>query len=206
MQLYVDSGFLSPYAMSAYVALRVKGLAPDLITVDLEASENLSDRFFVTSATSRVPTLVDEDFSLSESSAIAEYLEDKMPSPNLYPRSMRERAKARQVQAWLRSDLMALRQERPTNVIFVESISSPLSAAALIAKNKLIRAAIFLLKNSGGHLFESWSIADTDLALMLKRLVANDDSIPESLIDYADRQWHHPAIQEWVALSRATKA
>jgi len=55
-------------------------------------------------------------------------------------------------------------------------------------------------------LFESWSIADTDLALMLKRLVANDDLIPESLIDYADRQWHHPAIQEWVALSRATKA
>jgi len=129
MQLYVDSGFLSPYAMSAYVALRVKGVAPDLITVDLKASENLSERFFVASATSRVPTLVDEDFSLSESSAIAEYLEDKMPSSNLYPRSMRERAKARQVQAWLRSDLMALRQERPTNVIFVESISSPLSAA-----------------------------------------------------------------------------
>ena len=101
---------------------------------------------------------------------------------------------------------MALRQERPTNVIFVESISSPLSAAALIAKNKLIRVAIFLLKNSGGHLFESWSIADTDLALMLKRLVANGDSIPESLIDYADRQWHHPAIQEWVAFSRETKA
>ncbi len=83
MQLYVDSRFLSPYAMSAYVALRVKGVAPDLITVDLEASENLSDRFFVDSVTSRVPTLVDKDFSLSESSAIAEYLEDRMPSSAL---------------------------------------------------------------------------------------------------------------------------
>ncbi len=116
--LYVDAQFASPYAMSVFVALHEEKLPFEITTIDLSANANHEPRYVVTSLTRRVPTLVHDDFSLSESSAIAEPVEP------------RARARARQVQAWLRSDLMPIRQERSTEVVFYGSAKPPLSAEA----------------------------------------------------------------------------
>ena len=149
-----------------------------------------------------MPTLVDGNFSISESSAIAEYLEDLQPTPNLYPKSILDRAKARQIQAWLRSDLLALRQDRPTEVIFYKPTASELTQAGKLASEKLIKTANLLLSDQRANLFGSWTIADVDLALMLNRLIFNGDPVPESLKTYAAQQWQHPAVQEWMTFKR----
>jgi glutathione S-transferase len=114
MLLYVDSQFASPYAMSVFVCLREKDLPFDVETIDLSAKENHRSAFATTSITRRVPTLVHDGFALSESSAIGEYIDELFPGVALYPADPRYRARARQVQAWLRSDLMPIRNERPT--------------------------------------------------------------------------------------------
>ena len=202
MRLFVDSKFISPYAMSAFVAIRAKGLNVDFETVDLAGKQNLIDSFFQTSVTNRVPTLVDGDFSISESSANAEYLEEKFPTANLYPKNIQDRAKARQIQAWLRSDLLALRQDRPTEVIFYKPSTIELTSDGKIASDKLCKVAIMSLGDGRNYLFGSWSIADTDLAIMLNRLIFNNDPVPMLLKRYAAHQWQHPAIQEWLALKR----
>ena len=202
MRLFVYSKFVSPYALSAFVALRVKGLDVELDTIDLATRQNLDDDFFQTSVTSRVPTLIVDNFSISESSAIAEYLEELQPTPNLYPQNIQDRAKARQIQAWLRSDLLALRQDRPTEVIFCKPTAEKLTPAGKVAADKLIKSATLLLKDSKSNLFGSWSIADVDLALMLNRLIFNGDPVPSLLKQYAAQQWQHPAIQEWMAIKR----
>ena len=75
-RLYVDSQFASPYAMSVFVALTEKGIDFQMSTVDLQALENQAEAYTALSQTQRVPTLVDGDFALSESSAITEYLEN----------------------------------------------------------------------------------------------------------------------------------
>src|SRR5262245_38246843 len=102
LQLYIDARYLSPYAMSAFVVLHEKELPFEVKPVDLGARENQKPGFAALSGTRRVPTLVHGDFTLSESSAIAEYLEDVFPDRPVYPRNPRERARARQIQAWLR--------------------------------------------------------------------------------------------------------
>ena len=56
-----------------------------------------------------------------------EYLEELYPDTAIYPKDIQARARARQIQAWLRSDLVALRTERPTDVIFIQPKSTPLS-------------------------------------------------------------------------------
>jgi glutathione S-transferase len=71
MLLYVDAQFASPYAMSVFVALHEKNLPFDTVTVDLAANENHEAEFAGRSLTRPVPTLLHDDFSLSESSAIA---------------------------------------------------------------------------------------------------------------------------------------
>lgn len=202
LRLYVDAQFTSPYALSAFVVLREKGIDFEIKTLDLDASENQTVDYANLSLTRRVPTLVQGDFALSESSAITEYLEEVFPQVPVYPQDPRQRAKARQVQAWLRSDLLPIRQERSTLVVFYGQTYGPLSQSAESAANKLIDAAQALLAGNREYLFGEWSIADVDLAVMLNRLILNGDTVPTALVAYAKRQWQRPSVQEWVGLQR----
>jgi len=188
--------------MSAFVTLHEKGLSFEMKTLNLAAQENKEPGFAALSLTRRVPTLVHKDFSLSESSAISEYLEELFPQAPVYPREPRARARARQVQAWLRSDLMPIRQERSTEVMFHRPTKVPLSAEARASAEKLFAAAGTLLSTNAPNLFGEWCIADTDLALMLNRLVLNGDSVPERLAAYARHQWQRPSVQLWVKHER----
>jgi glutathione S-transferase len=198
IQLYTDSQFASPYAMSVFIALVEKALPFKVVTLDLAAQENTHPEYARTSLTQRVPTLVDGQFTLSESSAITEYLNEVYPGPLLYPWLPTERARARQIQAWLRSDLMALRQERSTEVIFYRQTSVPLTPSGRADVQKLIAVASELLSPGEENLFQTWCIADVDLSLMLNRLVMNGDAIPAFLEQYAHRQWQRESIQRWI--------
>ena len=202
LTLFVDAQYASPYAMSAFVALTVKQLPFELRTVDLSASANHAPAFAGLSLTRRVPTLVHDGFALSESSAIDEYVDEVFAGPALYPSDPKLKARARQVQAWLRSDLMPIRMERSTEVVFYGAPAPALSNVAAAAAGKLFAAAESLLPAGQDHLCGQWSIADVDLALMLNRLVLNGDQVPLRLADYARRQWAHPAVQRWVAFER----
>lgn len=196
--LYVDAQFASPYAMSVFVALEEKKLSFDIKTINLAAKANHAPKFASTSLTRRVPTLVHSGFALSESSAIAEYLDDIFPDVPLYPVGLHDRARARQVQAWLRSDLLPIRQDRSTEVVFYGPTKAALSAEAKASADKLFFAAESLLPTGAENLFGQWCIADADLALMLNRLVLNGDPVPERLVAYARRQWQRPSVQLWV--------
>jgi glutathione S-transferase len=202
MILYVDANFASPYALVSFVSLLEKGLAFDIEALDLVAQANQDPGFAKTSITRRVPTLVHDDFALSESSAICEYLDETFPGTRLYPEKPRERARARQVQAWLRSDLMPIRDERPTFVVFCGAKRPALSPQAREAADKLFSAALSLLDGRAENLFGDWSIADVDLAMMLQRLIALGDPIPKRLADYAALQWRRPTVQEWIHRAR----
>lgn len=202
LRLYVDSQFTSPYAMSVFVALHEAGLPFEIETVDLGAKLNQAPSFAQLSRTQRVPTLVHDGFSLSESSAITEYLNDVFPAGRFYPTELQAKAKARQIQAWLRSDLMPIRQERSTNVVFYGAKGQPLSAAALVSAEKLFAAADAWLADGAENLCGQWSLADVDLSLMLQRLALHGDPVPEKLRAYATRQWQRPSVQGWVNQSR----
>lgn len=204
-KLFVDNQFKSPYAMSAYVALIEKGIPFDIKTIDLDSRQNFTQTYCDISLTARVPTLQHGNFCLSESTAIIEYLEEIFPAPDypiVLPQSKIDRAKARQIQAWLRSDLGSIREERPTDVIFLQPVTTALSESAQVALKKLIRVADRLISPHHQNLFGQWCIADTDLALMLNRLVLNGDEIPEKLKNYANFQWQRPSIQQWVQQQR----
>jgi glutathione S-transferase len=202
MLLYADAQLTSPYAMSVFVALTEKQLSFELRTLDLAVGANNQPDYAKTSLTQRVPTLIDGNFALSESSAIAEYLNEAYPHPPLFPTDLQQRARARQVQAWLRSDFLQLRQERPTPTIFYRPIATPLSPAAQLAAQKLCAAATDLLGHGGENLFGAWSIADVDMALMLNRLIMNGDDVPSDLVRYAQTQWQRPSVQQWVRMAR----
>lgn len=206
LKLYVNSEFSSPYAMSVFVTLKEKGIPFELVTMDLNAGQHRQADYRDLALNGRIPALVHGDFVLTESSAISEYLEDVFPAPEykaVYPHTSQQRARAREIQAWLRSDLMPIREERSTLTVFHAPATQPLSPEARAAADKLIRAAGKLL--NGPNLFGDWSIADTDLAMMLQRLVHSGDEVPARLKEYANAQWQREPIQQWLALVEKAK-
>jgi len=202
--LWSDANFFSPYVMSVYVALAEKGLTFSLKTVDLDSGEHLKPQWQGYALTRRVPVLEIDGFELSESSAIDEYLEDHFAPPEwerIYPHDLQKRARARQIQAWLRSDLVPIRTERSTDVVFAGVKKPALSEEGLSSARKLIETASSLLAQGNPNLFGEWCIADTDLALMLNRLILNGDDVPQLLVDYATFQWQRASVQRYLALS-----
>lgn len=200
LTLYVDSKMTSPYALACFVTLVEKQLPFELKKIDLEAAEHQQPPYRDLALTGRVPTLVHGELVLNESSAIIEYLEEAFPAPayaRVLPADLVKRAKARQVQAWIRSDLMTLRAERSTEVIFIAPSMTRLSEAGQAAADRLVRIAERLI--DGDNLFGDWSIADTDLAVMLNRLVQNGDPVPQRIAAYACAQWQRPSVQAWLA-------
>jgi len=207
IKLYVGADFVSAFAMSTFVALKEKQLKFELVTLDLKARENYQPGYRDLSLTCKIPTLVHEGFALSESSAIAEYLDEIAPQPQkLFPQDTRQRARARQLQAWLRSDLLVIRKERPADLIYFGKKDTPLSDDALAAVDRLFFVADRLLKGGADHLFGDWSIADTDLAIMLNRLLANGDHVPARLAAYVRRQWDRDSIRAWMDIERTAPA
>lgn len=206
LHLTVDAQYCSPYAMSVYVALQEKQLPFTLSTLDLGAGANHAPAYAFSSLTARVPALQHGEFVLSESTAITEYLQDNFTGPVLYPQQAQDKARARQIQAWLRSDLLSLREERDTLVVFYRPETAPLSDSGQRAAHKLLRVAEQLLLPGRDHLFAQWSIVDVDLALMLNRLRLNGDALPQRLADYAALQWQRPSVRQWLELERPALA
>ena len=207
--LYSNTSGTSPYVLSVFAALREKGLAFDLEPVALDQGAQHEGAFVAQSITSRVPVLADGDFALSESSAIVEYLEDAYAPPTharVLPEDVKDRARARQIMAWVRSDLMPIRVERSAEHVFYPhsevSPFAPLSDQGRRAVAKLYAVADRLVPEGGGHLFGAWCVADTDLAMMLQRMLKTSNDVPAKLRAYAEAQWQRPAVQEFVAQKR----
>jgi glutathione S-transferase len=202
LTLYADARLTSPWVMSVFVTLTEKAIPFRTRTIDLDAVENHTPGFARVSPTRRVPTIVHGDFHVSESSAITEYLEAAYQAPGhapVYPSGKRERALARQVQAWLRSDLLPLREERSTQTIFLNTpLDRELSDRAKASAEKLIAVAGNLIADGARNMFATWCIADTDLALMLQRLIVNGDSVPSALQAYAEHQWQRTSVRQWL--------
>lgn len=203
LTLYVDSKFISPWALTAFVALEEKGLPYRLETRALESKQTFAADY--QARTQRVPALRRGDFWLAESTAIAEYLAESFPfpkHPRLFPSNLEQRATCREVQSWLRSDLLPLRQERPTSTLWGAPATTPLSAAGEETAQRLVKVATSLLSHGGTSLFEQWCIADVDLTVMLQRLNLNGYALPPALKNYADANWQRPSLAKWNALRR----
>src|SRR3984885_15066580 len=96
MKLY--SGPLSMFGAKAEIALHEKGIDFELVMVPFEMKTLYQPKHPEVARINpkrQVPVLVDGDLELFDSTQIFEYLEDRHPSPALWPREPGARARAR---------------------------------------------------------------------------------------------------------------
>jgi glutathione S-transferase len=83
---------LSTYARRVRIALFEKNIEAQLVEVDMPGRAHKREPYLSLNPYGRVPTLVDEDLVLYESTAILEYLEATHPQPSLLPADVKQRA------------------------------------------------------------------------------------------------------------------
>ena len=91
MRLY--SYFYSSTSYRVRIALALKGLAFDILPVNLRADAQRDPEYLARNPSGGVPLLQDDDFSLSQSLAIIDYLDQTHPQPRLIPLEPRLRAR-----------------------------------------------------------------------------------------------------------------
>jgi glutathione S-transferase len=203
MVLYIDRFWISPYSFSTYVALLEKQLSFRVIEIALDQQQQKSSAYLEVSFTGRVPTFVDGKIHLSESSAIAEFLEDSYPDKKLFPEKIEDRAYARMIMAWLRSDFTLLRAELPSHTMFYEKAMDSLSDGALSETRKLLTFCDrFIGKNHDHQLFTNWCLADAEISFMLHRLILNEHKLPPKIVEYAEANWSRHSVEQFVKRSR----
>ena len=100
MKLY--AGPLSLFSGKVRIALDEKGFQCELVSVPFSRAEGYQPKHpdvLAANPKGQVPVLVDGDVTLYDSTIILEYLEDRHPTPPLYPRDVATRARCRQLEA-----------------------------------------------------------------------------------------------------------
>lgn len=166
-RLRVIGNYLSPYVRKVLVCLELKGLEYE---VDPIAPFVGNDEFTRLSPLRRIPVLVDGGLVLADSSVICQYLEDRQPTPSLYPRDIADRARARWLEEYADTRLAdgliwrLFHQLAIKRHIFGEA---PNEAVVQHAREVEIPAALDYLEQQlpgDGFVFGALSIADISIA------------------------------------------
>lgn len=108
MQLYDSNRSASAYRVR--LALSVKGLNYKAIPLSMTkgGGQQLLAEYRALNPQGMLPSLVDDDFVLTQSLAIIEYLDETYPTPPLLPADPRQRARARQLAQMIVGDIQSL--------------------------------------------------------------------------------------------------
>jgi glutathione S-transferase len=207
MQLYIGNKNYSSWSMRPWVLMRQAGIEFDEVMVRFDSFDAQSEfkRTLATlSPTGKVPLLVDDGLAVWDTLAIAEYLAEKFPQLNLWPRDARQRARARSICAEMHSGFAALRSACPMNI----EAALPDIGALVWRDRPAVRADVErivqmwrgLLQDHGGPmLFGDFSIADAYYAPVCMRFITYALPLPEDIQAYVQRVRALPGVQAWTS-------
>ena len=118
LTLYTGNKNYSSWSMRAGVLMRQLGIGFDEVKLRLDFSDGSPFRAALARVTpaGRVPVLVDGDFAVWDTLAIAEYLHEAFPAKGVWPADAKPRARARCLCAEMHAGFAALRQHCPMNL------------------------------------------------------------------------------------------
>ena len=115
LKLVIANKNYSSWSLRAWLTLTQAQIPFEEIQL-LLGSKDFAREIARFSPAGRVPVLLDDDFAIWDSLAIAEYLGERFPHSGIWPSESKARARARSVCAEMHSGFAALRSALPMNV------------------------------------------------------------------------------------------
>jgi glutathione S-transferase len=197
----IIGSFVSPYVRKVLACLNLKDVA---YVVDPITPFFGDDEYQRLSPLRRIPVLIDGDFSVSDSTVIASYVEDAYPGHALLPDDPRDRARAR----WLEEYADTRLGDLLIWSLFYQRIVGPLvwgeptdEARVRDALDNGIPAALDYLEGEApddGFLFGEVGLADIAIASFFRNAAYADYEIDAArwpkTAGWVERSLGHPAI------------
>lgn len=170
MKLIIGNKRLSSWSLRPWLVMKHFEIPFEEILIPLDQPET-TQNILKYSPTAKVPVLIDQDIHVWDSLAIVEYLNEKYPEKNLWPKDQTARAHARSVSAEMHSGFTELRKHLSHDLQknLKDFDSSP--AQVDIQRIKQIWTDC-LTKSRGPYLFGDFSIADAMFAPVVNRFVS----------------------------------
>lgn len=200
LTLVIGNKAYSSWSLRPWVFLRHHGIAFEEVRVALYAGDYKS-RITAYSPAGKVPVLVDGGVTVWDSLAILEYLCEKFPQLQGWPREAAARAHARSVCAEMHSGFGNLRQHLTMNARKVIAWREwPPEVAADIARVESLWADCRAKHGAGGpFLFGAFSAADAMYAPVVWRLHGYSVPVGSVTRAYLDAMLALPAMRDWHA-------
>jgi glutathione S-transferase len=199
-QATIIGGPGSPYVRKVLAVCEMKGVAYRLDPIVPFFGD---DRFSELNPLRRIPVFIDDEVSVSDSTVICEYLEERYPSPALLPATPAERARARWIEEFADTRIGDVFIWR----IFYEAVINPFIWQKPRDKEKIARIVAEELPEVMGHLeklapadgflFGAVSIADISVAVSFRNLMW-------ARVELDKARW--PKTLAWVERTTATPA
>jgi len=208
MELVIGTKRWSSWSLRPWLALKRTGQSFKEVEIELRRGEATTADIAAYSPSKLAPALKDGDLVVWDSLAICEYLAEKFPEANLWPRDTALRALGRSATAEMHSGFQSLRGECP---MALDEAPRKLDISEATQKDvrKIVEGWNQLLKRSGGpFLLGGWSIADafyTPVATRFRTygIHQSDYGDAGAAGAYAERLLETPEFLEWERASRA---
>jgi glutathione S-transferase len=161
LTLYYGSG--SPFAWRVWLALEHKSIAHELKLLSFSAGDTRKPEFAALNPRNKVPVISGDGFTLYESAAIVEYLEELKPQPSLFPGDARQRALVRRMVCEADHYVNTANSKLVGNVLFVKPEEWDRSAITAARDGLLKELAVW--ENSLGGDFVAGPLSAADFAL-----------------------------------------
>ena len=203
LTLVVGNKNYSSWSMRPWLVLKKSGAAFEEVVIPLDRPETRAE-IFKHSPSGFVPTLKDDELTIWESLAICEYLAEKFPDANLWPKDPSARAIARSVSNEMHSGFSALRTNMPMNVRGnlpgkgrAPGVQEDINRISAIWRDCRTRFG-----QNGPYLFGAFSIADAMYAPVASRFVTYQVDLDADAKAYVNTLWSDPAMAAWVEGAR----
>jgi glutathione S-transferase len=156
------------------------------------------------SAAGKVPILLhktegDRTITIWDSLAISEYLAERFPEKNLWPKDPAKRAMARTVTSEMHSGFATLRKNMPMNVAgrLPGQGRAPGVQEDIDRICEIWHLCLSKYSDGGPFLFGDFSIADAFFAPVVTRFTTYAVTIDKTCQQYANAIWSLPEMKSW---------
>jgi glutathione S-transferase len=214
MKLYIGNKNYSSWSMRPWVMLKNAGIAFEEVKVRFDSFDTGSGFKTTMSSISpvgKVPVLMDGDFAVWDTLAIAEYAAESFSEKQLWPADKHQRARARSICAEMHSGFGALRSACMMNI----EASLPEVGALALRDKPGVRADVqrietiwgeLLAQHGGLYLFGSrFTIADAYFAPVCMRFKTYALSSKASINAYVEAIRSAPGVKDWIVDALAEK-
>ena len=197
--LFIANKAYSSWSMRPWLLMASMGIPFEEVVIPM-ARPDSKKKMLKHSPGGKMPALKDGDIIAYESIAVIEYIAEKYPQKNIWPKNKAARALARSLSAEMHAGFQALRQHCPT--VFrrpVKARELTPEAALDVARLESIFANTRKAYGRGGpFLFGKFSAADAMFAPIVTRLHIYDVKVSKTTRAYMDAIMALPAYQAWL--------